>query len=79
MNILSWLIFGLVIGFITNTLHKREVLGDTYTIFLGALGGLVGGYTGTLLLNAGSDFHLGVFMIAVLGSLFIIYAGRRYI
>lgn len=82
MGILSWILFGLIAGFIAKLID-----GDSFsllgTIILGIAGAAFGGWVGSLLgLGSTGDFSLGSFVTAVVGALLLLFiyravAGRR--
>ncbi len=77
-NLLSWLLFGLVIGVVASVIEdSRERGGNLGTIMLGVLGALMGGLTANVVLGTNiSVFNFDTFSIAVIGSLFIIFVQR---
>jgi uncharacterized membrane protein YeaQ/YmgE (transglycosylase-associated protein family) len=85
VGIISWIIWGLVVGFVARLLIPgRQPIGILWTIVLGVLGALAGGFIATELLEiADSDeFDFGSFLIAVAGSvalllLYLRFAARR--
>jgi uncharacterized membrane protein YeaQ/YmgE (transglycosylase-associated protein family) len=86
MNILAWIILGLIAGAIAKAIYPgRQGGGLLGTLILGIIGAFVGGTvwslltTGTLTL-ASTGFSLGGIVLAVLGAiiaLFIYYAITR--
>lgn len=78
MNIISWLLFGLVVGVIANMIDPQPARGGMVgAIILGILGALLGGFIGTLIFGAGiSGFNLSAFILAVIGSLVLLFVGR---
>ncbi len=85
MNILSWILFGLIAGGIAKLLVPgKDPGGCLVTIAIGILGALVGGFVGTELLGVGTvtGFNFRSFVIAIVGAigLLAIYrllVGRR--
>ncbi|HEX8855829.1 MAG TPA: GlsB/YeaQ/YmgE family stress response membrane protein [Thermoleophilaceae bacterium] len=68
MGILSWIIWGLVVGAIARVLRPgRQDIGIVWTIVLGVAGSLIGGFIATDLLDIAdtNDFDFGSFLIAV--------------
>lgn len=82
MGILSWILFGLIAGFIAK-LIDGESFSLIGTIILGILGAAFGGWVGSLLgLGRTGDFSLGSFATAVIGALLLLFiyravAGKR--
>lgn len=78
MNIISWVVFGLVVGVIANFIDPSPARGGLFgTILLGILGALLGGFLGDLLFGVGvSGFNLTSFIVAVVGSLLVLVIAR---
>lgn len=78
MNILSWVLFGLIVGLVANVLDPSPARGGLLgTIVLGILGALLGGFLGDLIFGVGvSGFNLSSFIVAVIGSLVLLFVGR---
>lgn len=78
MNIVSWVIFGLVVGVIANLIDPQPSQGGLVgAIILGILGALLGGFLANLIFGIGiSGFNFTSLAIAVLGSLLLLFIGR---
>lgn len=78
MNILAWLVFGLIVGIIANVIDPRPSQGGLLgAIVLGIVGALVGGFLGNMLFGVGvSGFDFSSFAVAVAGSLLVLFVGR---
>lgn len=78
MNILAWLLFGLIAGSIANFLDPRPSRGGILgSIVLGIVGALLGGWIGSTFFGIGvSGFNLSSFLVSVLGALLVLWAGR---
>lgn len=78
MTIIGWLFFGMIAGIIANVLDPAPSRGGIVgAIVLGVLGALVGGFVGNLMFGVGiSGFNLSSFLVAVLGSLALLFVGR---
>jgi uncharacterized membrane protein YeaQ/YmgE (transglycosylase-associated protein family) len=75
MAILSWVLWGLVVGAIARLLRPgRQDIGIVWTIVLGVAGSLIGGFIATDLLDIAdtSDFDFGSFLIAVATSVLLL-------
>jgi len=75
MNILSWIIFGLIAGALAKFISpgENDPQGCVVTIVLGILGAFVGGFIGTRLgFGTVTGFNLKSFGIAVLGSVILL-------
>ena len=85
MNILTWIVFGLIAGALAKFIMPgKDPGGCLVTIAIGILGAVVGGFIGTEVLNFGSvtGFNLRSLGIAVLGAivllgLYRLVIGRR--
>jgi uncharacterized membrane protein YeaQ/YmgE (transglycosylase-associated protein family) len=81
MNIIAWLVLGLIAGAIAKLIYPGEQGGGIIaTIVLGILGALVGGYLGQILLGSGTaaaatagSLTLGSIFFAVLGAILLIF------
>lgn len=80
MNILGWIVFGLVVGVIANVIDPQpERGGMPGTILLGVLGALLGGFIGDLIFGVGvTGFNLSSFLVAVIGSLILLSLSRAF-
>ncbi len=78
MSILLWVVFGLIVGSIANFIDPRESQGGLLgSIILGIVGSVVGGYLGGLLLGTPvTGFNFTSLIVAVVGSLLVLYIGR---
>jgi uncharacterized membrane protein YeaQ/YmgE (transglycosylase-associated protein family) len=76
MSIFLWIVFGLITGSIANFLTPGS-MGMVRSIILGIIGAIVGGYLGERFFGVGvSGFNLMSFVVAVSGSLLVIFIGR---
>lgn len=78
MNLLTWVLFGLIAGLVAHAINPSPYLGGLLgTVVLGILGAVVGGFIGNLLFGVGvSGFNLSSFIIAVAGSLIVLAIAR---
>ena len=77
MGILSWILFGLVVGVIAKLLMPgRDPGGFVITIVIGIVGALLGGFLGRILGLYREGDAVGFFM-AVLGSILLLWIYRR--
>ncbi|HJX59489.1 MAG TPA: GlsB/YeaQ/YmgE family stress response membrane protein [Patescibacteria group bacterium] len=75
--IIYWAIFGLIAGAIANFIAPSSKGGIIGSIVLGVIGAIVGGYLGRMLFGVGvTGFNLTSFIVAVAGSLLVIFVGR---
>lgn len=79
MGILAWIIFGLIAGIVAKFIMPGPDPGGIFvTILIGIAGALVGGFIGSLLGFGGvSGFNFGSFVIAILGSILLLWIYRR--
>lgn len=78
MLILSWIVFGMIVGMVTNILDPHPEEGGVIgAMILGILGAVLGGFLGNLILGIGiSGFNFTSFSIAILGSLLLLFVQR---
>jgi uncharacterized membrane protein YeaQ/YmgE (transglycosylase-associated protein family) len=80
MDILFWVVFGLIAGSLANVIDpapsKGGILGS---IVLGIVGAIVGGYLGQAIFGVGvNGFNLSSFIVAVAGALLVLMVGRMF-
>ncbi len=80
MNVIFWIIFGLVVGVIANVIVPYPQEGGWLgTMVLGILGAILGGFLGNMVFGIGiSGFNFPSLAVAVLGSLFLLFIGRAF-
>jgi uncharacterized membrane protein YeaQ/YmgE (transglycosylase-associated protein family) len=79
MDLLFWIVFGLVVGVIAQQLYPYPRYGVLGSIVLGILGAILGGWVGQLLFGVGvSGFNLSSFIVAIIGSVIVIWLARRF-
>lgn len=77
MNIIFWIIFGLIAGSIANYIMPSGKGGIVGSIVLGILGAIVGGFLGEQIFGVGvSGFNISSLLVAVAGSLVVVFAGK---
>lgn len=77
MGILSWIVLGLIAGWLTTFIMPVGKLGLIKTMVLGIAGALIGGYISTLLgWGNVSGFNITSIIISVLGAVLLIYVFR---
>lgn len=81
MDILTWIIFGLIVGVIANIIDPRPAQGGIIgAIILGIVGALVGGFIGNLIFGVDvTGFNFPSFIVAVLGALAVLFIGRMLV
>lgn len=78
MNIIFWIIFGMITGIIANLIDPQSSQGGIIgAVILGVGGALVGGLLANLVLGIQiTGFDLPSFAIAIMGSLLLLFIGR---
>ena len=78
MDIIFWVVFGLIVGAIANILDPRPSQGGILgAVVLGVVGAVVGGFLGNWLFGVGvTGFNFSSFIVAVAGSLLVLFASR---
>ena len=78
MNILSWILFGLIVGIVANAIDPTPTKsGVTGSILLGVVGALVGGLLANLIFGITvSGFNFTTFLVAIAGSLLLLFFGK---
>jgi len=85
MGILSWIVVGLIAGWLAGMVMKGGGYGLIGDIIVGVIGGLLGGWIATTFLHIGagmSGINLTSILIAFLGAVLLLFilrllAGRR--
>lgn len=75
MGILSWILVGLIAGWLADSVMKGRGRGVLYSMLLGIVGALVGGFLASTLLNAEdalTGFNLPTLLVAFLGAIVLI-------
>ena len=81
MDILLWIVFGLVVGIVAKLIMPgNDPGGCVITIIIGVVGALLGGYLSTLLGFGGltGDLDFRSLIIAVLGSIVLLAIWRLF-
>lgn len=78
LNIVFWVIFGFIVGFIVHLLDPADVKGGIVsTTILGILGAIVGGFVSNIVLGvAFVGFSIEGFLTAVIGGLLLAFLSR---
>ncbi len=79
MNFLYWIVFGLITGSVAEFIAPSTRGGAMGSIILGIVGAAVGGYLGHRFFGVDvTGFNLESFVVAVAGSLFVIFIARLF-
>lgn len=78
MNVIGWTLFGLIAGTIANAVDPRPSSGGILgAVVLGIVGAMVGGFLANILLGLDvTGFNLTSFVVAIAGSLLLLFVGR---
>ena len=78
MNIIAWLILGIIIGLIGHSLEPKSNGSLLGAVLLGSLGAVVGGIFASLVFETPSfeGFSLITFSLVTLGSLLLIVSSK---
>lgn len=78
MNIVSWILFGLIVGIVANAIDPGPNRGGLLgSILLGIVGALLGGFVSDMIFGVGvTGFNLTSFLVAIAGSLILLFIGR---
>jgi uncharacterized membrane protein YeaQ/YmgE (transglycosylase-associated protein family) len=78
MNIIAWIVFGLIAGVIAKLIVPgKDPGGFIVTILLGVVGAIVGGWIGTAAgFTPVTGFNLGGMVVAVLGAVLLLLVYR---
>ncbi len=83
MNIILWIVFGAIAGFIADAIDKSVSLSWPERIGVGIVGAFVGGLlttlitTGNLALTGSNDFSIVSMLVAIVGALAALFVYKR--
>ena len=73
MSVITWIVIGLIAGFIGSKIVNREGSGIVLDIVIGVIGALVGGYLFELTGHAGvTGFNLYSMFVAIIGAVVVL-------
>ena len=79
MGILSWIIVGLIAGWLAGVVMKGGGFGLVGDIVLGIVGAIVGGWLGERFLGLGvSGVNVESVLVAFVGAVIILFAARLF-
>jgi uncharacterized membrane protein YeaQ/YmgE (transglycosylase-associated protein family) len=79
MGILSWIVVGLIAGWLAGMVMRGGGYGLVGDIIVGVVGGLIGGWLGTSVLHIGADvngINLESILVAFCGAVVLLGAMR---
>jgi uncharacterized membrane protein YeaQ/YmgE (transglycosylase-associated protein family) len=79
MGLLSWIVVGLIAGWLAGLILRGSGFGLIGNIIVGVVGGMLGGWIASSLLHIGpgmSGINLGSILIAFLGAIVLILIMR---
>jgi uncharacterized membrane protein YeaQ/YmgE (transglycosylase-associated protein family) len=77
MNILAWIVLGLIAGAIAKALMPgRDPGGLIVTILIGIVGSFLGGFLGNMIMGAQPSGFWWSLVLAVLGSMLLLWVYR---
>lgn len=78
MGILSWIVLGLIAGFLAKWIMPgKDPGGIIVTIVIGIVGAVIGGFVSTLVgFGSVSGLNIGSIVIAIIGSLILLAIWR---
>lgn len=75
MGVISWIVFGLIVGAIARLLMPgRQSMGMMMTMLLGVVGSFVGGLIGSLFTGGGEDGYMNPagWIMSILGAIIVL-------
>ena len=81
MGILSWIVVGLIAGWLAGQVMRGGGYGLVGDIVMGIIGGLVGGYLAGALFgiaDAVNGFNLTSILVAFIGAMLLIWLSRLF-
>ena len=74
MSVLTWIVLGLIAGFVASNLTKSTGQGMLLDIALGIIGAVVGGYLFAAIGAAGiTGFNLYSILVAIVGAVVVLW------
>ena len=85
MNIILWIIFGAIVGFLADYIDKSVTLTWIERLVVGIVGAVIGGTlanlltTGSLDITAAAGFNIVSIVISVIGALIALFIWKRLV
>ena len=81
MGIISWLILGLIAGFISSKIVNKSGLGFWLDIALGIVGAIVGGFLFSAVLGVEgiTGFNIWSLIVAIAGSVVVLWGHHTFV
>ncbi len=81
MNILAWVVFGLIIGIVaTLKSNKKKSTSMLENTIIGIIGAIVGGFLGNIIFGVTiTKFNSSAFIIAIAGAIGLVYVAKMII
>jgi uncharacterized membrane protein YeaQ/YmgE (transglycosylase-associated protein family) len=79
MGFLTWLVVGVLVGWLAGIAVKGRGFGLIGNIFIGVIGALIGGWLAGALFNISdpiSGFNLTTIIVAFLGAILVLFVAR---
>ena len=79
MGLLTWLIVGVIVGWLAGMVMKGKGFGLIGNVVVGVIGAILGGWLAGAVLNIHnpiSGFNLTTFIVAFLGAVIVLYVSR---
>ncbi len=78
MNVVWWLLVGLIAGFIARAIVPgRDSMSWVGTVILGLVGSLIGGLIGSLMISGDKDFSPSGLIGSIIGAVIALLVWRR--
>jgi Transglycosylase associated protein. len=81
MGILSWIIVGLIAGWLAGLVVRGSGFGVIWDIVLGIVGAIVGGFIAGALFNIPnpvSGFNLTTIVVSIIGAVIVVWISRLF-
>ncbi len=80
MSIISWIILGLIAGFIGSKIVNRSGQGMIIDIVLGIIGAIVGGTVFSMLGASGvTGLNIYSIIVAIIGSIIVLWVYHKFV